>query len=829
MGVRGLLIALLVVGCGSGVEPSDGELEMVQGEAPALSTAEPAAASSLGDGFVVWESNRSGEWRLWTRRLDGSGLRRLTADEPGRSHCCPHVSPDGSRIAYLSFGQLGREYSGPMETGELRVLDLVSGEERSLGSRARTYFEHRAVVWRTFEELLFIDAEGSTRLLNVDSGESRLLLREPAAQYGWLIDATLRWSVSGRSLFGRYDSERQVVVPGPGRSGCQPYFTSDGRLGFWMAAPGGPIEAVELGSGRTRTIVRKSDDRLPSELGYLYFPMYSSDRRLLAFAASAGEHDHFRSDYEIFAAPTDPETLELIGLPVRLTSNPATDRYPDVFLEPLPLGRIAGEAPFTIRLDPGDSDADWLWDFNDGTSAEASVGEHTFERPGLYRVSAARDDVVLRGLVSVASAAPPVVVAARLIGPGDGIRVDFDEPVEPGALQATLASAATTVDDWSLSDDGRTLRLGLTKRVTRADTLRIGGIVDRAQVPNRMEMTEIDLAPPLWPSSRDHLVFVWATGDAPNLVYDSTLEADRACVLEKRGRARLDRNFSMLLEGGAFMASSEDANRLRWALQATNEMTLEVTVTSIGDDGRIVSFSSGGSGENFHLEESEGDLLFGLRQGSRGPKAVERVGLASLIPGRPTHVVVTYAPGRLRAYVDGELVTSSDDLQSGFFHWRSYDLSFGDESSGGADWSGGLEGIAIYDRALDERVIRDNFTRIRQQVGSRVEPHRLVVEGRLRRISKIPTLAEISPYREALAVFEYEVVRIVEGEHERSVVRVADWAIADGERVEVLPVGESTRLVLEPFAEQPQLESVYLSDTLAAAADGPVLYYHVAE
>ena len=34
----------------------------------------------LGDGFLVWESNRTGPWRIWTRRLDGSGLRQLTPD-----------------------------------------------------------------------------------------------------------------------------------------------------------------------------------------------------------------------------------------------------------------------------------------------------------------------------------------------------------------------------------------------------------------------------------------------------------------------------------------------------------------------------------------------------------------------------------------------------------------------------------------------------------------------------------------------------------------------------------------------------------------------------
>ena len=53
-------------------------------------------------GLVTWESNRSGAWRIWTRRLEGSPARQLSPDEPGRQHCCAHLSPDGSKLVYLS-------------------------------------------------------------------------------------------------------------------------------------------------------------------------------------------------------------------------------------------------------------------------------------------------------------------------------------------------------------------------------------------------------------------------------------------------------------------------------------------------------------------------------------------------------------------------------------------------------------------------------------------------------------------------------------------------------------------------------------------------------
>ena len=39
-----------------------------------------ASTHELGSGFVVWESNRSGAWRLWIRELGAGGARQLTAD-----------------------------------------------------------------------------------------------------------------------------------------------------------------------------------------------------------------------------------------------------------------------------------------------------------------------------------------------------------------------------------------------------------------------------------------------------------------------------------------------------------------------------------------------------------------------------------------------------------------------------------------------------------------------------------------------------------------------------------------------------------------------------
>ena len=60
----------------------------------------------------------------------------------------------------------------------------------------------------------------------------------------------------------------------------------------------------------------------------------------------------------------------------------------------------------------------------------------------------------------------------------------------------------------------------------------------------------------------------------------------------------------------------------------------------------------------------------------------------------------------------------------------------------------------------------------------------------------------------------------MEGSYAGERIRVAHWVILDGERLPAAEraVGESFELRLEPFAANPQLEPVYLSDTLGAGA-----------
>ena len=96
--------------------------------------------------------------------------------------------------------------------------------------------------------------------------------------------------------------------------------------------------------------------------------------------------------------------------------------------------------------------------------------------------------------------------------------------------------------------------------------------------------------------------------------------------------------------------------------------------------------------------------------------------------------------------------------------------------------------------------------------------------------SKIPTLSNIAPYREALVFYEYSVRKRLEGEFEGKKLRVAHWAIYDNQsqKIGAAKVGSSHTLDLYPYQQFGEFESLYTSDTLALDAEIP-LYHDVGQ
>jgi hypothetical protein len=145
--------AALFLGCMAPPADSPPESHESAAAEPLQQTGDQAG---LGSGFLVWESNRSGRWRIWIRDLADGEARQLSPDEGRNLHCCPHISPDGERIVFLSLGPKQGGYPKRGAVGAMMSIRPDGSDLESLLPAARNYYENRAVVWRSPSELIYI-------------------------------------------------------------------------------------------------------------------------------------------------------------------------------------------------------------------------------------------------------------------------------------------------------------------------------------------------------------------------------------------------------------------------------------------------------------------------------------------------------------------------------------------------------------------------------------------------------------------------------------------------------------------------------------------------
>jgi hypothetical protein len=85
---------------------------------------------------------------------------------------------------------------------------------------------------------------------------------------------------------------------------------------------------------------------------------------------------------------------------------------------------------------------------------------------------------------------------------------------------------------------------------------------------------------------------------------------------------------------------------------------------------------------------------------------------------------------------------------------------------------------------------------------------RLVIDARLTDLAATPTPRDIAPYRRALLVNGYEVIRVVSGSYLQKKIMAAHWVIDEGQVLKeaVREKGKTYRMVLERYDEHPELE-----------------------
>lgn len=184
-------------------------------------------------------------------------------------------------------------------------------------------------------------------------------------------------------------------------------------------------------------------------------------------------------------------------------------------------------------------------------------------------------------------------------------------------------------------------------------------------------------------------------------------------------------NHGLDIASGRAMASAETSRKLYERIAApytgTSQYSVEVWMraATIDQDGpaRVASYSQGGGERNFTVGQVQYQLDFRNRSLAFG---IDENGMPSLetaeedrdIEANLQHIVVTYDQYRgRRVYVNGEYTGDRDRAGPGrLWNWDpSHRFVIGNETGGGRQWTGRIRLVAVYNQALSESQIQQNF------------------------------------------------------------------------------------------------------------------------
>ena len=176
--------------------------------------------------------------------------------------------------------------------------------------------------------------------------------------------------------------------------------------------------------------------------------------------------------------------------------------------------------------------------------------------------------------------------------------------------------------------------------------------------------------------------------------------------------------WGITLSDGKAQAKVEDSRKLHELITATGEYSIEAWVApnNVTQEGpaRIISYSAGNNARNVTLGQTLYNYDFMHRSSTtdaNGEPALSTADADEVLQATLQHVVATFdsVHGR-RLFVNGELVASDEIEAGGLADWdNSYAFLLGSETSNEHRWRGVIRLAAVYNRALTEEQIIQNF------------------------------------------------------------------------------------------------------------------------
>ncbi|MFA7160422.1 MAG: hypothetical protein WC299_14075, partial [Kiritimatiellia bacterium] len=393
------------------------------------------------------------------------------------------------------------------------------------------------------------------------------------------------------------------------------------------------------------------------------------------------------------------------------------------------------------------------------------------------------------------------------------------------------------------------------------------------------DRSEAAASGPAWPGTFEGMYFYWQDKSRANAFTDPATGESRVCRIEARGRARFGRRFEMAPSGGAFLAEG-GAGVLAQKCAASGQLAIEALITpmennvedaagpearalplendsdkipSACDKGRatasppcrpdlnsagnnnllpVIGYAAEGGGWNFLLGQQGRELVFRARSAGGGPDYMVPVG--RLAGREPAHVIISCSTSSVACYINGETTLTRDGIYGG--NWNPGRIVFGNElrneypvdKDDASSWKGLVRNAAVYARWIGPAEARKKYGALAEGMQEQKQIQAVQVKAELVASPAVPAPESIAPYRRALALEHYKVEK-ADGKFTAGEFLAARWVIMDGRELKSAArrAGKTYTLLLEPFAEHPELEGerqVFAADRF----DLP-LYYEVGD
>ena len=169
---------------------------------------------------------------------------------------------------------------------------------------------------------------------------------------------------------------------------------------------------------------------------------------------------------------------------------------------------------------------------------------------------------------------------------------------------------------------------------------------------------------------------------------------------------------------GKAQASTANSKKIHDLITATGEFSVEAWLTpnNVVQEGpaRIISYSAGDNDRNFTLGQTQYNYDFMLRMqntSTNGEPMLSTPDAEEVLQASLQHVVITFSASEGRKiYVNGQLIDIVDEDTSPLASWDdTYALILGREASNNYVWQGNIRLLAIFNRALTQEQIQQNY------------------------------------------------------------------------------------------------------------------------